>query len=85
VCWLPTDKKFRDIVGSAYYIAPEVLRRNSGSESDVWSIGVITFILLSGKRPFWNTTQDGIFREVNYAQLLWICLTHHALLSGKSN
>ncbi|KAI7729751.1 hypothetical protein M8C21_033665 [Ambrosia artemisiifolia] len=57
-------RKFTDIVGSAYYVAPEVLRRRSGPESDVWSIGVITYILLCGRRPFWDRTEDGVFREV---------------------
>ncbi|KAL4361048.1 hypothetical protein GQ457_04G021150 [Hibiscus cannabinus] len=57
-------KRFHDIVGSAYYVAPEVLKRRSGPESDVWSIGVITYILLCGKRPFWDKTEDGIFKEV---------------------
>ena len=50
---LDAGETFRDILGSAYYIAPEVLRRNYGKEADIWSIGVMLYILLSGVPPFW--------------------------------
>jgi calcium-dependent protein kinase len=42
----------RDAVGTPYSIAPEVVRRCHSERSDVWSVGVLTFALLSGKTPF---------------------------------
>ncbi|KAE8813141.1 putative disease resistance RPP13-like protein 2 [Hordeum vulgare] len=58
------DERLSDIIGSAYYVAPEVLHRSYSEEADIWSIGVITYILLCGSRPFWAPTESGIFRSV---------------------
>ncbi|KAK2965524.1 hypothetical protein RJ640_008874 [Escallonia rubra] len=70
------EERLNDIVGSAYYVAPEVLHRSYSLEADIWSIGVITYILLCGSRPYWARTESGIFRAVlradpNFDDIPW--------------
>ncbi|CAA3011341.1 CDPK-related kinase 5 [Olea europaea subsp. europaea] len=77
------DERLNDIVGSAYYVAPEVLHRAYSTEADVWSIGVIAYILLCGSRPFWARTESGIFRAVvkaepSYEEQPWPTLSPEA-------
>ncbi|CAN0911312.1 CDPK-related kinase 4 [Linum grandiflorum] len=77
------EQRLNDIVGSAYYVAPEVLHRSYSVEADMWSIGVITYILLCGSRPFWARTESGIFRSVlradpNFNDSPWPSVTPEA-------
>ncbi|XP_041026477.1 CDPK-related kinase 7-like isoform X1 [Juglans microcarpa x Juglans regia] len=82
--YVKPDERLNDIVGSAYYVAPEVLHRSYGTEADMWSIGVIAYILLCGSRPFWARTESGIFRAVlkadpNFDEAPWPSLSSDAI------
>ena len=52
------------IMGTVYYIAPEVLMKSYNEKCDVWSCGVILYILLSGTPPFNGKTDEDILKAV---------------------
>lgn len=54
----------KSIVGSPYYVAPEVLEENYGLQCDIWSLGVILYILLSGYLPFGGDNPGEVFEKI---------------------
>jgi calcium-dependent protein kinase len=57
-------KKIKGTFGTPYYIAPEVIRGIYNEKCDLWSCGVILFILLTGKPPFDGKNEEEITQNV---------------------
>ena len=57
-------KKETKFIGTSYYIAPEVLKESYDQKCDVWSCGVIMYILLCGYPPFNGNTNNDIYNAI---------------------
>jgi calcium-dependent protein kinase len=57
------------VIGSSYYIAPEVLERNYNEKCDLWSCGVILYILLTGEAPFNGSNDNEIISNIKKGKL----------------
>ena len=51
-------KNFEDTIGTLIYCSPEVLKNNYNKKCDIWSCGVLMYVLLSGHFPFFGKTQN---------------------------
>jgi len=64
-------KGMRAIVGSTTYAAPEILMHRVGdgrkytAACDLWSLGVVTYVMLCGKPPFWGSLRQQLARSAS--------------------
>ncbi len=59
-----SDEKMHTILGTPYYVAPEVLKGNYDEKCDLWSIGAITYIMLCGEPAFSGKSNNEIFKKI---------------------
>ena len=57
-------RNFADTIGTLVYCSPEVLKNNYNQKCDIWSCGVIMYILLSGKYPFYGSSEEEITKKI---------------------
>lgn len=60
----PGFKKMKTKVGTAYYVSPEVLEGDYDEKCDIWSCGVILYILLTGDPPFNGRSDQEIYTKI---------------------
>ena len=58
------QKKENEIIGSTYYIAPEVLKQKYNEKCDTWSVGVLLYMILTKKAPFNGNNDDKIEEKI---------------------
>lgn len=56
-----TDKKISELAGTGLYMSPEVVKGSYGKESDLWSLGVVIYKILTGNFPFEGKNMSQIF------------------------
>ena len=77
------NRKLKTKVGTAYYVAPEILIGEYNEKCDIWSAGVILYIFLSGSPPFNGPNDNEIYKKIskmkwNFPEHKWKKISNEA-------
>ncbi|OMJ74964.1 hypothetical protein SteCoe_25991 [Stentor coeruleus] len=80
---LEARSSLSSLTGTAYYIAPEVIRGNYDFKCDIWSCGVILYIMLCGYPPFRGSSEEIILNSISkgyfsFSGKEWANISHEA-------
>ncbi|GJP60540.1 hypothetical protein CLOP_g17783 [Closterium sp. NIES-67] len=64
----PGSKPLSEFMGSPYYVAPEVVEGSYSFPADIWSAGVVFYVMLAGVPPFWARTEAGVIKAIKEAK-----------------
>jgi calcium-dependent protein kinase len=57
-------KKLRQVIGTPFYMAPEIFNEKKYNEkADIWSLGIVMYILLTGKAPYFGNNDEKITQQ----------------------
>jgi calcium-dependent protein kinase len=59
------------LVGSPYFMAPEVLTGSYDTMCDMWSVGILLGYMITGKHPITGETHDEVFAKIRNMDLKW--------------
>jgi calcium-dependent protein kinase len=74
---VPEDQIVKDVCGSTYYVAPEVLKQHETRTgktwkcSDMWSVGIIAFLMCTGRVPFNGSSEQVIANKIVRGVYRW--------------
>lgn len=69
-------KALKEVLGTPLFIAPEIISKKYNTKADIWSLGVVTYFLLSGEPPFDGDNRTELFDnikggKISFDQEIW--------------
>ena len=73
-----------EVLGSPIYMPPEIVKHQKyNSQVDIWSAGVVAYVLLTGRPPFFGSDKEAVYKSISNDPLTfgpneWKCISFEA-------